>query len=85
MTLRYRRAGDPVAPTPVGAHRAVDVSPRTSAEPSRGNCIRGLAALVEAARQTPEGWREVWADELRVTEAKRGIMRSSTTAQSCLR
>lgn len=71
MTLRYRRAGEPAAPTPIRAHRAIDISPYVPVEPSRGNCIRGLTAIIDATRQTPESWREVWADEWRELERAR--------------
>lgn len=62
--MKYRRAGEPAAPTPLRAHRAVEVSTRATTEPGRGVAIRGLAALVEDRRQTEAAWREVWAEEL---------------------
>lgn len=65
--MRYRRAGEPAAPTPLRAHRAVDPGPRTSAPPERLAGIRGIAALADESRQTEAAWREVWADELAVS------------------
>jgi hypothetical protein len=62
--VKYRRAGEPAAPTPLRAHRAVEVSPRAVTPPERMGCIRGIAALAEARRQTVQAWREVWAEEL---------------------
>jgi hypothetical protein len=64
--VKYRRAGQQEsAPTPLRAHRAVEISPRVQRDPGRGGAIRGLAEIVEARRQTPEAWAEVWAEELR--------------------
>jgi hypothetical protein len=60
--VKYRRAGEPAAPTPLRARRAVEPSPRATRPPERIASIRGLAALAEARRQTPEAWNEVWAD-----------------------
>ena len=61
--MKYRRAGEPAGPTPLRAKRAIEVSPRAILPPERMGCIRGMAALAEARRQTEQGWREVWADE----------------------
>lgn len=62
--MKYRRAGEPCGPTPLRAHRAIDVSTRAAPEPGRGVAIRGLAEHVEARRQTEAGWRETWSQEL---------------------
>lgn len=61
--VKCRRAGEPAGPTPLRARRAVEVSPRAILPPERMGCIRGIAALAEARRQTPEAWDEVWADD----------------------
>lgn len=66
--MKYRRAGEPTAPTPLRAHRAVDVSARATREPGRGVAIRGLAEHVETRRQTEPSWRETWAEELAVRD-----------------
>lgn len=64
--MKYRRAGQQEsAPTPLRAHRAVEVSSRVRRDPGRGGAIRGLAEIIEARRQTPEAWAEVWAEERR--------------------
>ena len=71
MTLRYRRAGEPAAPTPLRAHRAVEPSTRRQRSPGRGNAIRGLVDVVERSRQTEESWRETWASEIAEKEQRR--------------
>lgn len=62
--MKTRRAGEPAAPTPLRAHRAVEPSPRETRPPERIACIRGLAAVVEEHRQTEAAWLEVWADQV---------------------
>lgn len=62
--MKWRRAGEPAAPTPLRAHRAVERSPREARAPERIAGIRGLATVVDERRQTEEAWREVWADDL---------------------
>lgn len=64
--MKWRRAGEPAAPTPNRAHRAVERSPREARPPERIAGIRGIAAVVDARRQTDEAWREVWVDDLAV-------------------
>jgi len=61
--VKYRRAGEPAGPTPLRARRAIEVSPRAILPPERMGCIRGLAELAEARRQSDPGWREMWADD----------------------
>lgn len=62
--MKWRRAGESAGPTPNRAHRAVEPSPRTPAPPERLAGIRGIAALADERRQTPEAWNEVWADDV---------------------
>ncbi len=63
--MKYRRAGHhEAAPTPLRAHRAIEVSTRSPRQPGRGNAIRGLPEVVEARRQEPEAWAEVWREEI---------------------
>jgi hypothetical protein len=68
--VKYRRAGEPSAPTPLRAHRTVEVSARAPREPGSGVAIRGLADLVDARQQTEASWREVWAEELAQLSAR---------------
>ena len=62
--MKTRRAGQSSGPVPLRARRVVEVSPRAILPPERMGCIRGIAALAEARRQTPEAWVEVWADDV---------------------
>lgn len=61
--MRLRRAGQSDGPVPLRARRAVEVSPREACAPARLGCIRGIAPIAEARRQTEPAWREVWADD----------------------
>jgi hypothetical protein len=67
--VKYRRAGEPAAPTPLRARRAIEVTPRSILPPGWMGCIRGIAALAEARRQTPAAWNEVWADHVATKSA----------------
>lgn len=61
--MKYRRAGEPAGPTPLRARRAVEPSPRARLPPERLATIRGIAALADERRQTPESWIETWAED----------------------
>jgi hypothetical protein len=63
VTRRYRRTRGLAGP-----HTSARSTSALSApvELSRGNSLRGI--VTDAARQTPESWREVWADELQAAQ-----------------
>jgi hypothetical protein len=61
--MKFRRAGHHENGRPV-AQQPLDVSSRSAQPPGKLGAIRGLAQLVDDARQSEAFWREVWRDEL---------------------